>query len=58
MHQYDTKPEDLGKIAIAQREHAMKNPNAYLKTPLYHGAVSVVENDRRLRSACLTRAFR
>jgi acetyl-CoA acetyltransferase len=34
MHQYDTKPEDLGKIAIAQREHAMKNPNAYLKTPL------------------------
>ena len=34
MHQYDTKSEDLGKIAIAQREHAMKNPNAYLKTPL------------------------
>ncbi len=34
MHQYDTKAEDLGKIAIAQRQHAMKNPNAYLKTPL------------------------
>jgi acetyl-CoA acetyltransferase len=34
MHQYEMKPEDLGKIAIAQREHAVKNPNAYLKTPL------------------------
>ncbi|MCL4517845.1 MAG: thiolase family protein, partial [Thaumarchaeota archaeon] len=34
MYQYGTKPEDLGKIAIAQREHAMRNPNAYLKSPL------------------------
>jgi acetyl-CoA acetyltransferase len=34
MHQYGTTAEDLGKIAVTQRSHAMKNPNAYLKTPL------------------------
>lgn len=34
MHQYGTRAEDLGKIAVTQRDHAMKNPNAYLKTPL------------------------
>jgi acetyl-CoA acetyltransferase len=34
MHQYGTKPEQLGKIAVIQREHAMNNPNGYLKQPL------------------------
>lgn len=34
MHQYGTKPEQLGKIAVTQRQHALLNPNAYLKTPL------------------------
>jgi acetyl-CoA acetyltransferase len=34
MHEYGTKPEQLGKIAVTQREHAMKNPNGYLKQPL------------------------
>jgi acetyl-CoA acetyltransferase len=34
MHQYGTKPEQLGKIAIVQREHAINNPNSYLKQPL------------------------
>ncbi|GAA5125471.1 thiolase family protein [Alloalcanivorax gelatiniphagus] len=30
-HQYDLKPEALGKIAITQREHALHNPNALSK---------------------------
>jgi acetyl-CoA acetyltransferase len=34
MYQYGTKPEQLGKIAIVQRSHALNNPNAYLKHPL------------------------
>ncbi len=34
MHQYGTKPEELGKVAVMQRENAMRNPNAYLKQPL------------------------
>jgi acetyl-CoA acetyltransferase len=34
MHQYGTKPEQLGKIAIVQRDHSIKNPNGYLKQPL------------------------
>jgi acetyl-CoA acetyltransferase len=34
MHQFGTKAEQLGKVAITQREHAMRNPNGYLKQPL------------------------
>ena len=34
MYQYGTTSEHLGKIAVVQREHALKNPNAYLKQPL------------------------
>jgi acetyl-CoA acetyltransferase len=34
MYQYGTKPEHLGKIATAQRDHSIKNPNGYLKQPL------------------------
>jgi acetyl-CoA acetyltransferase len=33
-YQYGTKPEDLGKIAVTQRDHASRNPNAYLRSPL------------------------
>jgi acetyl-CoA acetyltransferase len=31
IHQYDFKPEALGKIAITQRAHALHNENAYQK---------------------------
>lgn len=31
IHQYDFKPEALGKIAITQRAHALHNDNAYQK---------------------------
>jgi len=34
MHQYKTRVEDIGKVALVQREHAARNPNAYLKTPI------------------------
>jgi acetyl-CoA acetyltransferase len=34
MHQYGTDFEQLGKVAIVQRDHAMRNPNSYLKQPL------------------------
>jgi acetyl-CoA acetyltransferase len=34
MHQYLTKPEQTGKIAVTQRYNAMLNPNAYLRTPI------------------------
>ncbi len=34
MYQYGTKPEQLGKVAVTQREHAIRNPNSYLKQPL------------------------
>lgn len=56
VHQYGTKPEDLGKIAIAQREHAMKNPNAYLKTPLtmeQYLASRMIADPIRMFDACI-----
>lgn len=34
MHQYGTTFEQLGKVAVVQREHALKNPAAYMKQPL------------------------
>lgn len=34
MHEYGTKPQHTGKIAVAQRHHATLNPNAYLKAPM------------------------
>lgn len=34
MHQYGTTAEQLGKVAVVQRDHAIKNPNSYLKQPL------------------------
>jgi acetyl-CoA acetyltransferase len=57
LHQFDTKPEDLGKIAIAQREHAMKNPNAYLKTPLtmeQYLASRMIADPIRMFDACIS----
>ncbi len=56
MYQYGTQPEDLGKIAVTQREHAMKNPNAYLKSPLtmeqYLGS-RMIADPVRLYDACI-----
>lgn len=34
MHQYGTTGENLAEVAIAARNHALLNPNAYLKKPL------------------------
>ncbi len=34
IHQYGTKFEQLGKVAIVQRDHAIRNPQGYLKQPL------------------------
>lgn len=56
MHQYGTKPEDLGKIAVAQREHAIRNPNAYLKTPItmeQYLASRMIADPIRMFDACI-----
>jgi acetyl-CoA acetyltransferase len=34
MHEYGTRREQLGKIAVAQRENALRNPAAIFKKPL------------------------
>jgi acetyl-CoA acetyltransferase len=56
IHQYGTRPEDTGKIAVAQREHAIRNPNAYLKSPLtmeqYLGS-RMIADPVRLFDACI-----
>ncbi len=47
MHQYGTKREHTGKIAITQRYHASLNPIAYLKKPItmeeYLGSKSIAD---------------
>jgi acetyl-CoA acetyltransferase len=56
MHQYGTKPEQFGKIALVQREHAMKNSNAYLKQPLtMEGYLSsrMIADPIRMFDACI-----
>jgi acetyl-CoA acetyltransferase len=34
MAAYGVEPEDLGRVAIQQRDHAMRNPRAMMRTPL------------------------
>lgn len=34
MREFDVKREDFGKLCIAQRENALRNPNAIMKKPL------------------------
>lgn len=56
MHQYGTRAEELGKIAITQREHAIKNPNAYLRTPLtmeQYLASRMIADPIRMFDACI-----
>lgn len=47
MHEYGTTREQLGKIAVTQREHAKMNPNAIFREPLtmddYLSARPIVE---------------
>lgn len=56
MHQWGTRAEALGKVAVTQREHAMKNPNAYLKAPLtmeqYLGS-RMIADPVRMFDACI-----
>ncbi len=56
MHQYGTKPEHLGKVATTQREHAIKNPNGYLKQPLtmdQYLASRMIADPIRMFDACI-----
>jgi len=57
MHQYGTKAEQLGKVAVTQREHAIRNPVAYLKSPLtmeqYLGS-RMIADPIRLFDACIS----
>lgn len=45
MRRYGAKREDFGKIAVAQRDNALRNPNALMKKPLtldqYMGARAI-----------------
>jgi len=34
MHEFGTKPEDLGAIAVTQRENATRNPAAVMRDPI------------------------
>ncbi len=56
IYQYGTTPEQLGKVAVTQREHAIKNPNAYLKQPLtidqYLGS-RMIADPIRMFDACI-----
>jgi acetyl-CoA acetyltransferase len=56
MYQYGTKEEQLGKIAVTQREHALRNPNAYLKQPLtmeQYLSSRMIADPIRLLDACI-----
>lgn len=56
MYQYGTKEEQLGKIAVTQREHALKNPNAYLKQPLnleQYLSSRMIADPIRMLDACI-----
>jgi len=34
MRTYGARPEDFGKLCVAQRSNALRNPNALFKKPL------------------------
>jgi acetyl-CoA acetyltransferase len=56
MYQYGTKEEQLGKVAVTQREHALRNPNAYLKQPLtmeQYLSSRMIADPIRLLDACI-----
>ena len=40
MHLYGTTRDQFGEIAVAFREHALRNPDAQMKKPLTHRKVS------------------
>jgi acetyl-CoA acetyltransferase len=57
MYQYGTTSEQLGKVAIVQREHAMKNPNGYLKQPLtmeQYLSSRMIADPIRMFDACIS----
>jgi acetyl-CoA acetyltransferase len=56
MHEYGTKPEHTGKIAVTQRHHATLNPNAYLKAPMTlddYMKARFIADPIRLLDACI-----
>ena len=56
MREYGARREDFGRIAVAQRANALKNPGALFKTPLtieqYLGARPGARRTRELPSPC------
>ena len=40
MRTFGVTREDVGRIAVAQRANALRNPHALMKTPLTHRPVS------------------
>ncbi len=56
MHLYGTRPEHLGQVAVAFREHARLNPGAQERAPLtleQHLASRYVVEPLRVRDCCL-----
>jgi acetyl-CoA acetyltransferase len=56
MHEYGTTTEHFGLVAVAQRAHASRNPNAMMRTPITladHQASRWIAEPLRLLDCCL-----
>jgi acetyl-CoA acetyltransferase len=56
MHVYGWQPEDLGRVAVAQRAHASRNPDAMMRDPLDLEAYlssRMIADPLRLYDCCL-----
>ncbi len=53
MHRYGTTPEQLGMIAVMQRQHALLTDNAQIRKPLTLDDYLPLLRGSSSRSACL-----
>jgi acetyl-CoA acetyltransferase len=56
MHEFGTTTEHFGMVAVAQRAHAARNPNAVMRTPITladHRASRFIAEPLRLLDCCL-----
>src|SRR5262249_32688130 len=56
MHEYGTTTEHFGHVAVAQRTHATRNPNAVMRTPMTladHQQSRWIAEPLRLLDCCL-----
>jgi acetyl-CoA acetyltransferase len=56
MHEFGTRSEDLGAVAVAARKHACRNPNAMMREPMAladHQASRMISEPLRKFDCCL-----